>query len=483
MREKAKKDKEEMAEETTVHPAPGGEAERQAWEEAKKQGLRGIDAYLRRKFDVPENKRIHPLFCAASHGFLEGVKHLTTKRNLCPYRQKDIDCALRLAAQSGHLPVVQHLIEERKGDPNTSDQEGYTALLMTAQSGHLPIVRYLIKKYGPRLLEATAKDSGRSLNAMHLAAQSGNLGLVQYLSSLPPFDHTAGTDNTPLGFAISGGHAAVAAFLIKEMGCNPVGEESSLRNYARIRESIEKCAPRLLASMRGNGIAPKSLPPEYLDFYQRCDEKTDAFFTADHLQSLHKDYRERQQALAIAAADEKIGAKEEDLPNDIAALLAGYAGPVEGEAALKSFSDFTAFVRSKMTHLPYDILNPLLALLNAGKVDDAIHAAKFLGRVILNRPHLISLDELKKGIYFYKINYPPSPFLDALNASAKDLEEIGKREAETSASSSPRFFGRTWGGPRTPSLHPSDNARAVQAAATVTEISIGAMACKFMRGN
>jgi ankyrin repeat protein len=450
-----------MAEETKSEAARltqhlAAETDKQAWEEAKNQGLKGVHFYLAHHgFDVEKeaNYKRNALFFAASHGFLEVVIHLIEKLKLNPNKpdssgytplldaaegghlpvikylvkkygsvvlrvwtscHDDNGNAAHLAARNGHSKVVEYLFENHDFNPEATNNNRHTPLLLAAENGHLGIAKYLINKYGPRLLKQGAHGHW-DYKAMHLAATAGHLEMVRYLS-LFPFDYTARAEGQrALGFAIEKGHVEITKLLIK-MGSDPAQAEDGWRYYREQKEQTLK--------HKKAGTEPHPSDRDLLRFYLQFNKEVDDFFTPAHLQSLRREYQERQVLLALVTRDE--------LPppdDDLATIIAGYAAaPVEGAG----FSDFTAFVQSKMTHLPYGILNPLLALLNKEQVTDSIHAARFLGKVILNRPELISLDELKKEIKCLTTewSHKKSRFLDALTAIDENLKKIIQKAAE-----------------------------------------------------
>jgi len=60
---------------------------------------------------------------------------------------------LHLAAQEGHLSVVEYLFNQNT-DINSKDKNDYTPLHLAAQEGHLSVVEYLINKKA----DVNAKD-------------------------------------------------------------------------------------------------------------------------------------------------------------------------------------------------------------------------------------------------------------------------------------------------------------------------------------
>jgi ankyrin repeat protein len=56
--------------------------------------------------------------------------------------------ALQLAAQNGHLAVVQCLVAELIPDVHQASRSGFTPLMVAAQNGHLDVVQCLVEVYG-----------------------------------------------------------------------------------------------------------------------------------------------------------------------------------------------------------------------------------------------------------------------------------------------------------------------------------------------
>jgi ankyrin repeat protein len=54
--------------------------------------------------------------------------------------------ALHVAAQSGHVSVVQYLVEHAHTPLNAQDDGGWTAMVWAAEHRHLDCVRYLLAR-------------------------------------------------------------------------------------------------------------------------------------------------------------------------------------------------------------------------------------------------------------------------------------------------------------------------------------------------
>lgn len=148
-------------------------------------------------------------------------------------------------AREGMLPKVQRGIAQGI-DPNTTDEEGHTALMLAAFDGHTNTVKYLLAEgadpnlydqngrsalmyaaTGPNaatvraLLDAGAQvnavDKDEQFNALMFAAAEGHADNVQLLLDHGAEKSTADIDGeTALDFARANGHTAVAELLQKK---------------------------------------------------------------------------------------------------------------------------------------------------------------------------------------------------------------------------------------------------------------------------
>lgn len=81
---------------------------------------------------------------AAAFANLPRITELIAKGVDINAKNKDGVTALLLAAQNGHLEVVNVLLEA-KADPNIADADGDTALLLAVESGAAEVVQALLK--------------------------------------------------------------------------------------------------------------------------------------------------------------------------------------------------------------------------------------------------------------------------------------------------------------------------------------------------
>ncbi|XP_052063026.1 ankyrin repeat domain-containing protein 39-like [Mytilus californianus] len=77
--------------------------------------------------------------------------------------------ALHVAANNGHLHVVQWLIEEGGMNPLDKSQKGETSLHVAARWGQLNITKWLIEEKGMDPMDKTSENGGGSVNSKTLS--------------------------------------------------------------------------------------------------------------------------------------------------------------------------------------------------------------------------------------------------------------------------------------------------------------------------
>ena len=119
--------------------------------------------------------------------------------------------ALHLAAAHGHLDIVKYLVEVAKLSIRDRDNESYTPLMAAAQRGHLHVIKYLHQKRGGKL-----SDAGQyKYTALLLAAYSGHFSIVKYIMRNGGSNkEVTNLVNTALHVAAMGGHCEIVQFLL-----------------------------------------------------------------------------------------------------------------------------------------------------------------------------------------------------------------------------------------------------------------------------
>ncbi len=176
------------------------------------------------------------LVLAAEHGHVDVVDYLLRHAMFDPSDYGNF--AIRLAAQCGHLAVVERLLRDERVDPSADDNY---AIQLAAQNGHLSVVE--------RLLQDKRVDPSADNNcAVRQAAYFGHLAVVERLLRDERVDPSA-NDNRAIQLAAFCGHLAVFERLQQDERVDP----SASNNYAvRLAAQLGRLAvvERLLQDLR-----------------------------------------------------------------------------------------------------------------------------------------------------------------------------------------------------------------------------------------
>ncbi|MGV2431853.1 MAG UNVERIFIED_CONTAM: ankyrin repeat domain-containing protein [Rickettsiaceae bacterium] len=157
------------------------------------------------------------LHVAAEEGHLEVVQALIAANpNLINAVAPNGDTALHLAAKFGHLKVAEALIVSNPDFVNVAGQVGWTALHVAAQNGQLEVLGLLIEK-GVNVNVVAPNGA----TALYLAIKYGHLEVVKFLiAANPDLVNVAGQGGlTALHVAAQHGQLGVLGLLI-EKGAN-----------------------------------------------------------------------------------------------------------------------------------------------------------------------------------------------------------------------------------------------------------------------
>mmetsp|Transcript_42223 Transcript_42223/g.99123 ORF Transcript_42223/g.99123 Transcript_42223/m.99123 type:complete len:802 (-) Transcript_42223:92-2497(-) len=138
-------------------------------------------------------------------------------------------CALWEAAESGNANDVQNLlfagVEVNAGDDSTPRIRGRTALILAAQAGHVAVVETLLEAPDIDVNTVAVSESDASRNgctALHSAAQEGHSRVVAHLLTHPTVDVNRKTQVgfTALHLAARYGHSATVKILARDSRTN-----------------------------------------------------------------------------------------------------------------------------------------------------------------------------------------------------------------------------------------------------------------------
>ena len=195
---------------------------------------------------IVDNYQKTPLHNACRNGTVEVVKYLIDQAKQDDPIDKVINDKtimgtkiLHFAAASGNCKLVEHLISNLKIDPNAPGQFGATALLIAAQEGHLNVVQFLTSLSNCSI---SVKACNTGQTALHIASRKGHFSIVKFLVSdkqlNPNIVDFSGC--TPLHLAAQGGSFIIVKFFIEDCGCYPLCVSKKRRT------------PLHMAAMEGN---------------------------------------------------------------------------------------------------------------------------------------------------------------------------------------------------------------------------------------
>lgn len=124
-------------------------------------------------------------------------------------RDKNGNCLLQFAAESGNLPLIKLLLS-RGAQIDLRDKEGRSALYYSAQCGHAEVAGVLIKQGAD--LVGTSNDGWHPI---HMAAGNNHRTIVELFVSNGVNVNCRGNNGwTPLHMAVENGHLELAQLLI-----------------------------------------------------------------------------------------------------------------------------------------------------------------------------------------------------------------------------------------------------------------------------
>uniref|UniRef100_A0A1X7V3K9 Uncharacterized protein n=1 Tax=Amphimedon queenslandica TaxID=400682 RepID=A0A1X7V3K9_AMPQE len=116
-----------------------------------------------------------------------------------------------LAAQKGFIEIVLEFLQ-KEINPNTQDNDGWTALILASQNGHQQVVELLLKEKADPTIQ---KNNGAT--ALNLASQNGHQQVVELLLNEKAVPNIQDNDGwTALMLANLNGHQQVVELLLNE---------------------------------------------------------------------------------------------------------------------------------------------------------------------------------------------------------------------------------------------------------------------------
>jgi ankyrin repeat protein len=126
--------------------------------------------------------------------------------------------ALHFAAQRGSAQIVDSFLQRPEITINVQDDKGFAPLHLAAQQGHLGVVERLLQLKGPSQL---ALVDGAANRSVHLTSESGHPKeemLLELAATELNINGTNNDGNTPLHLASKEGHVKVVQVLLEHIG-------------------------------------------------------------------------------------------------------------------------------------------------------------------------------------------------------------------------------------------------------------------------
>ncbi|KAG7523391.1 ankyrin repeat domain-containing 26-like [Solea senegalensis] len=188
------------------------------------QPMSGSGSVLSLGYDLKE-KDLGKVHKAASVGDVAKLRQLA-KKNDINQLDKENRTALHIACASGHVDVVQFLVES-KAKLNLCDNQNRSALMKAVQGQHERCLSLLLENHAdPNLVDINSNT------ALHLAANIPSLSIaILLLQHEANINATNKEGFTPLTVAVREDHIEMAEFLLKEtadVNCMDQGQRSPL---------------------------------------------------------------------------------------------------------------------------------------------------------------------------------------------------------------------------------------------------------------
>lgn len=170
-----------------------------------------VQELLKYKADYHPRDGSAALYYAAAGGYGRVVKELLDHGINEVAKDPDGDTALHVATERGHLDVLAHLLEWPQFKVNATNDIEWTPLHKAAKLGNVEIAKNLIAS-GAQILRET--DNGET--PLHIAAGEGHLLVVKELQRALDTSHTRDREGrTAFSLAVERGHTAVVEELLQ----------------------------------------------------------------------------------------------------------------------------------------------------------------------------------------------------------------------------------------------------------------------------
>jgi hypothetical protein len=162
-----------------------------------------VDFFLRHAMFDPSADRNHAIRLAAENGYLAVVDRLLQDKRVDP--SANDNGAVKGAAYHGHLAVVERLLQDKRVDPSAYDNY---AVQCAAINGHIAVVKRLLQD---KRVDPSADDNC----AVRWASKSGHLEVVERLLQDERVDPSA-RDNQAVRWAAENGYLTVVDRLLED---------------------------------------------------------------------------------------------------------------------------------------------------------------------------------------------------------------------------------------------------------------------------
>lgn len=286
---------------------------------------------------VAPSSLLAPFLCASRQGDVQAVVERLAKGDNIEKKGGFSRTALHVAADKGHAPVVEVLLDA-KANVNKTDMFGRSPLLLASDNGHAPVVRLLLEK-GQADANLASSNTPLICAVINNNTEVASL-LIDIGHANPDLDPSG---STALMIAAAKGRTGMVNLLVEKANARL----DMFDNYGRTALWNSKSACTALLVLHGaQDDLSLHYEPRYLRFQQQFLQLATAF---DRERSLAKKkiskrvaierglalreqvarYREERQAAVLGQLDKA------EVMEDVAKLVAGYEGQVPVSMVLK----------------------------------------------------------------------------------------------------------------------------------------------------